>query len=204
MARITDPQTRQATRARFLRAAAREFAQVGFEEANISTIAEQAGLGKGTIYLYFESKRDLFLALLQSIAQRQLAVARTALEQQGRLEQQLEALFLAFVQLAIEDAEEFHVFMSALYGVNRAFQHEAVLLLREFVRLLGGVLARATPHRPLTPAEQEARALWVFSATESLVLAARALGYSERQLMGLAPTITALLVNGLRGSSPAR
>lgn len=200
MARITDPQTRQATRDRFLRAAAREFAQVGFEEANISTIAEQAGLGKGTIYLYFESKRDLFLALLQSIAQRQLAVARTALAQHGTLEQRLKALFLAFVQLAIEEDEEFHVFMSALYGVNRAFQSEAVLMLREYITLLGGVLAQASPGQRLTPAELEVRALWVFSATESLILAARALGHSERQLMSLAPAITALLLDGLRGS----
>src|SRR5579885_947797 len=137
MPRSTDPQTRQATRDRFLQAAARVFAQVGYEEANINIIAEQAGLGKGTIYLYFPSKQDLFLALLQTIAQRQLTAARAALASSPNLEKQLEALFLGFVRLAIEDAEGFHVYMSALYGVNPAFQSQAVLLLRVY-RAVGG------------------------------------------------------------------
>src|SRR5215831_11920242 len=123
--RSTDPQARQATRERLLYSAAREFAQIGFDQANINTIAEQAGLGKGTIYLYFSSKRDLFLELLQEIAIRQLAVVRAALASARTLEGRLEALWLAFVHLAQEDTESFQVYMSALYGVNRAFQAEA-------------------------------------------------------------------------------
>ncbi len=198
MPRSTDPQTRQATRDRFLQAAARVFAQVGYEEANINIIAEQAGLGKGTIYLYFPSKQDLFLALLQTIAQRQLTAARAALASSPNLEKQLEALFLGFVRLAIEDAEGFHVYMSALYGVNPAFQSQAVLLLREYIALLGDVLNKAGIYRNLNRAELEACALWVFSATESLVLAAQALGYTESQLVALAPTITTLLLHGLQ------
>src|SRR5215467_10153208 len=134
--RSTDPQAREATRDRLLRSAAHEFAQIGFDQANINTIAEQAGLGKGTIYLYFPSKRDLFLALLQSIATRQLAIVHAALTSQRTLQGQLEALWLAFVRLAMEDTEGFQVYMSALYGVNRAFQAEAVALLREYIALL--------------------------------------------------------------------
>jgi AcrR family transcriptional regulator len=198
MPRSTDPQTRQATRDRFLQAAAHVFAQVGYEEANINIIAEQAGQGKGTIYLYFPSKQDLFLALLETIAQRQLTAAHAAIASSSKLEQQLEALFLAFVRLAIEDAEGFHVYMSALYGVNRAFQSQAVLLLREYIALLGDVLNKAGIYRNINRAELEACALWVFSATESLVLAARALGYSESQLVALAPIITTLLLHGLQ------
>jgi hypothetical protein len=38
-----------------------EFARLGFDQANINTIAELAGIGKGTIYLYFENKRELFM-----------------------------------------------------------------------------------------------------------------------------------------------
>jgi len=53
MPRILDEETRQATRDHILRQAASEFARLGFEQANINTIAERAGIGKGTIYLYF-------------------------------------------------------------------------------------------------------------------------------------------------------
>jgi AcrR family transcriptional regulator len=199
MSRSTDPQARQAMRERFLRAAAQEFAQAGYEAANINVISEQAGAGKGTIYLYFPSKRDLFLALLEAIAERQLAVVRAALEQRQTLAEQLEALYLAFVRLAIEDAEGFQVYMSTLYGVNRAFQQEATRLLHEYISLLGAVLSKAVPGRQLESSWVETRALWLFSATESLVLTARVLGYSEHHLVALAPTIAALLLRGIEG-----
>jgi AcrR family transcriptional regulator len=178
--------------------AASEFAQVGFEQANINTIAERAGLGKGTIYLYFNSKQELFLAVLRTIAQRQLTVVRAALGG-GSFQQQLEALVSAFVRLAMEDSHGFHVYMSALYGVNRAFQAEAVKLLQEYVALLGKVLAQQPPYRHLDQARLEACALWLFSATESFVLAARVLGYNEYHLAGLTPTIAHLLIHGLGG-----
>ena len=199
MSRSTDPQVRQAMRERFLQAAVREFAKVGYEAANINVISEQAGAGKGTIYLYFPSKRDLFLALLDAIAQRHLAVVRSALEDHQTLAAQLEALFLAFVRLAIEDMEGFQVYMSTLYGVNRVFQQEATRLLHQYISLLSAVLAHAVPDRRLEPAWVEARALWLFSATQSLVLTEGVLGYSERQLVAQAPTIAVLLLRGLEG-----
>ncbi len=196
MPRSTDPQIRQATQDRLLRMAAREFAQVGFEQANINTIAERAGLGKGTIYLYFPSKQDLFIALLRAIAQRQLAIVRAALLS-GSLQYQVEALVSAFVRLAIEDPDGFHVYMSALYGVNRVFQAEAVRLLQGYIALLGSVLAQQPAYRQVDSARLEACALWLFSATESFVLAARALGYNDQRLAALTPTIAHLLLHGL-------
>ena len=199
MSRSTDPQARQATRERFLQAAAREFAQVGYEAANINVISEQAGSGKGTIYLYFPSKRDLFLALLQAIAERQLMVVRDALGHGRTLAEQLEALFLAFVRLASEDTEGFQVYMSALYGVNRAFQQEATRLVQDYIALFGSVLTQAIPGRKLEPPWVQARALWLFSATYSLVLTTHVLGYSENQLVALAPTMATLLLRGLEG-----
>jgi AcrR family transcriptional regulator len=198
--RSTDPQTRQATRERLLRSAAREFSQIGFDQANINTIAEQAGLGKGTIYLYFPSKHDLFLELLQAIATRQLAVVRAALASKPTIQGQLEALWLAFVRLAMEDTEGFQVYMSALYGVNRAFQAEATALLREYISLLSSILAKAGHSKQPPQPELEIRALYLFSATESFVLAARVLGYTEKQLAAMAPSIATLLMYGLPGT----
>lgn len=172
---------------------------MGFDQANINTIAEQAGLGKGTIYLYFPSKHDLFLALLQAVATRQLALVRAALASARTFQGQLEALWLAFVRLALEDTEGFQVYMSVLYGVNRTFQTEAIALLRDYLSLLSSVLAQNGQGRHYTPAELEIRALFLFSATESFVVAARALGYNEQQMVALAPTIATLLLHGLPG-----
>src|SRR6266542_2337395 len=95
MPKIVDEQMREATRARIIGVAASEFARLGFDQANINVIAEQAGMGKGTIYLYFENKRDLFLAMLRSIASGQLAEIRAALAADGTIHQRLVRLYRA-------------------------------------------------------------------------------------------------------------
>lgn len=45
-----------------LEAASRVFAQRAFHEVLIEEIAAEAGIGKGTIYRYFETKDDLYFA----------------------------------------------------------------------------------------------------------------------------------------------
>jgi AcrR family transcriptional regulator len=61
----TTPQDREAKRLRILEAAAAEFAQYGFDNASIESIASRAGFGKGTIYNYTGSKDQLFSECLQ-------------------------------------------------------------------------------------------------------------------------------------------
>lgn len=41
----------------------RVFAREGYYRAKMEAVAEEAGIGKGTVYEYFKSKTDLFLAL---------------------------------------------------------------------------------------------------------------------------------------------
>jgi len=47
-----------------LDAASRIFSKKGFSKANTDQIAKAANLGKGTIYRYFKSKKDLFLSVV--------------------------------------------------------------------------------------------------------------------------------------------
>ncbi|MDI6601619.1 MAG: TetR/AcrR family transcriptional regulator [Thermoanaerobacteraceae bacterium] len=46
-------------------AAASIFARDGFDRAKMEDISSQAGIGKGTIYEYFKSKRDLFQEVIK-------------------------------------------------------------------------------------------------------------------------------------------
>ncbi len=59
MSRKADPARRDA----ILKAARKIFQDVGFEAANMAQIATLAGSAVGTLYLHFESKTDLALAL---------------------------------------------------------------------------------------------------------------------------------------------
>jgi AcrR family transcriptional regulator len=52
------------SRDRLLEAAARVFAERGYERASVDEIAAEAGLSKGTLYWNFKSKDELFFALM--------------------------------------------------------------------------------------------------------------------------------------------
>jgi AcrR family transcriptional regulator len=202
MPKIVDEQMREATRAHIMRVAASEFAHLGFDQANINVIAEHAGIGKGTIYLYFENKRDLFLAMLRFIAQAHLGVIRTTLAAEGTLRQRLERLFRAFAHLAEEESDTFNVSMSALYGVNRAFQTEATKLLRDYVAVIALLLEQSQARGEIRIQHVEATALMILSLTESYILSAKVLGQSEHMIAGQASQVVDLILRGIGTSAP--
>jgi len=59
------------------------FTQKGFDEARMDDIAEETGLSKGTLYLYFKSKDDLIIAILDRMFQREFK--QLEILQQGNL-----------------------------------------------------------------------------------------------------------------------
>lgn len=197
MPKVVDEQMREATRQRIIHEAAKEFARLGFDQANINTIAELAGIGKGTIYLYFENKRELFLAMLRYIAQTQISSVRSALAHQGTLQERLEHLFQAFSHLANEESDSFNVYMSALYGVNRAFQTEATKLLRDYLAVIALMLEESQSRGEISCKNIDSSALMVLSLTESYVLSARVLGRSEQEIAQEATNVAQLIIHGL-------
>jgi len=61
------------TRERIITSAARVFARKGYHGASLDEVAADAGLTKGAVYWHFQSKADLFLALLDARFQRDTA-----------------------------------------------------------------------------------------------------------------------------------
>ena len=51
---------------RLLSAAEREFSRVTFDKASINKIIQQAGISRGSFYMYFEDKKDLLRHILSS------------------------------------------------------------------------------------------------------------------------------------------
>ena len=58
------------TRDKLLEAAEVEFGEKGFHEAGISGITYRAGVALGTFYTYFESKEEIFRALVRYMSRR--------------------------------------------------------------------------------------------------------------------------------------
>lgn len=58
------------TRARLVAAAEQVFAGVGYHDASIVKITEEAGVGLGTFYLYFPGKKEIFDEVVADLNQR--------------------------------------------------------------------------------------------------------------------------------------
>ena len=68
MKRARSEDAKDARRQALLVAAMDQFYERGFAAARMQDIARRAGLSKGTLYLYFDSKDDLFRALIDTFA----------------------------------------------------------------------------------------------------------------------------------------
>ncbi|GBC85166.1 HTH-type transcriptional repressor BepR [bacterium HR11] len=90
-----------ATRRRIVEAALRVFARRGYHEATMDDIAAASRLSKGALYLYFPSKQDLFLSLVDSLAdmlvrRMEAAMAAAGPSRRQKLRAALEAGFRLF------------------------------------------------------------------------------------------------------------
>jgi len=59
--------------AEILDAATSLFAELGYNDADTQALVEKLGVGKGTLYRYFPSKRELFLAAVDRVMRRMTA-----------------------------------------------------------------------------------------------------------------------------------
>jgi AcrR family transcriptional regulator len=96
-------QERARRKAEIMQAARAVFAQAGFRRTTVEAVAEQAEIGKGTIYLYFESKEALRAELVLQAMAELTAQLKAASDRCSVLhpEQKLHALgntYLAFAQ----------------------------------------------------------------------------------------------------------
>ncbi len=77
--RPPNPLLQDRRRTEILDSATLVFAQHGFAETDVQVIADQTGVGKGTVYRYFPSKGELFLAAVDHGMQNlKVAVDRAA------------------------------------------------------------------------------------------------------------------------------
>src|SRR6478735_9171940 len=84
------------TRRKLLEAAEAVFAELGYHDASIVKITEAAGVGQGTFYLYFASKKDVFDELVVDLNHR-VRHAMTEAASQGATRAEKERLGFAAV-----------------------------------------------------------------------------------------------------------
>ena len=110
------------TRNRLLEAAENVFAELGYHDASIVKITEAAGVGQGTFYLYFASKKDVFDELVRDLNRR---VRHAMKDASSRGETRVEAELLGFGAYFRFTAEH-----PALYRIIRQAEFVSPEMLR--------------------------------------------------------------------------
>jgi AcrR family transcriptional regulator len=110
-----DIRTRRETE--ILDAATQLFSEYGYSRADTQTLADRLGVGKGTIYRYFPSKRELFLAAVDRLMHRLYeSIAAATKHVEDPIDRMLEAInaYLVFfkdrpeiVELMIQERAHF-------------------------------------------------------------------------------------------------
>ncbi|MFL5339442.1 MAG: TetR/AcrR family transcriptional regulator [Gemmataceae bacterium] len=109
---------------RMLDAAARLFGHQRFHEVRMDDVANEAGVGKGTIYRYFEDKDQLYLALLDRAARQLHSRIREAVSAARTPQRKLEALAGASLEFFDEQPHVFDLIQraDALHGWDTPWQ----------------------------------------------------------------------------------
>lgn len=131
--------------AEILQAAVEEFAENGFANAKIQSIATRAGVAKGTVYLYYATKEEIFEAIVRDRIQPVFAMASAMSEQwQGTQADLLRQIVTHFYGQMIENDERRMILKTLISEGGRfselaAFYHREILvgarkMLRELIR----------------------------------------------------------------------
>lgn len=195
--RSPDPESR---RGAILAAARGVFARKGFGDTTVEEIAATARIAKGTVYLYFRSKRDLYAAVLtDGVAE--LSAAVTARMGEARtLERKVRAYVQARAGYFDEHREFFTLYLAEFAGV---FRHPGRRSDSDFERLylahvsrLEQILQDSMPGR--ARARRSARTLAFALADLTRGLAVRQLrGWSRVALADEIECVIELVLKGL-------
>jgi AcrR family transcriptional regulator len=195
-------------------AAAKVFARQGLHGASLDQVAREAGITKGTIYLYYKSKEDLFLATLRQHSARVFAAMEPAGQtgSQGDSRRRIES-FAAMAYRTIGSPEAFPLIQMVLAEAGR-FPETAELFFREILlknnQRLAAVLeegiAAGTLRRvdPLVAARSLIGMLLVFVLSQKVLGGERVLPLPERRIVR---TVTSIFLDGIarpRGKRPGR
>ena len=162
----------QAKRAAILNAARCLFAHKGFSETNVNDIAAEAGIAKGTIYLYFPSKEQIYMAALLEDARRLDSVTRERMEAVTWWRDKIEA----YVRVRLEYLESrtafFRIYLAEIRSMllrGLPVHPDFFQVVRESEGLLGQTIAAAAARGDIREVDPELAASAVVDLTRGLM-----------------------------------
>lgn len=165
--------------AEILEAAHKIFAQNGFSGTSVEAIAQEAGIAKGTLYLYYSSKHEIYWAALRNGLVALCGELRQQMEAADTVEDKLRA-YVATKLSFFEQHRDFFKIYHAEFGnaVAHPIHKDFTELLLEQLHMIKSVLSEGLRQHKFREMDLESVAFAVFDITRGAITQ-RLLGYSQ-------------------------
>jgi AcrR family transcriptional regulator len=168
------PNVSEERKNQILEAAIAVFARLGFRSARMDDVAEQAGLSKGALYLYYKSKDAIIAALLNYFFTQEFKRLQTLVEteQGGSVTDQAMAFAhqlaqaMQWMRRLMPIAFEFY----ALAGRNQEVRHSLKQYYQDYCRVLARLIERGIEQGEFRAVDAQATATTLVALYEGLAL----------------------------------
>jgi AcrR family transcriptional regulator len=165
-------------------AARKVFAQKGYSAATVEDIAAAAGLAKGTVYLYYESKRDIYFAALKSGIEEMYSALSAKLQSASTPEEKLRTLIAVKLTYFEDNRDFFKIYYSELGNIcihPGAIDNDFRTLYLENAKMIEGILKEASRKKAIRTLRTEQAAFAISEVIRGVVIQ-RVLGWSKSKI----------------------
>lgn len=128
-------------RLQIIQAAAAIFSRDGLERARVEDIAKLAGIGKGTIYLYFSHKEEILEEGIKYFANQRIDQLKILLSKYRSPLKKLTTLLNLSIKIAQKDPDIFFMNYAALLSTHKDLRQRAVSeFFTRYVELVRDIL----------------------------------------------------------------
>jgi TetR/AcrR family transcriptional regulator len=119
-------------RERFISEAARLFAERGFSQTDMAELASRAGVAKGSVYDYFDSKEDLYLHVCRDGLERSRRAVYSGIDPSWDIYRQLRRIFGQGVRFADSHPEYVAMYLNISSAGMETFAEDLALEVEKF------------------------------------------------------------------------
>ncbi len=123
-----------------LDAALKQFAEDGYSQATMQSIAKRAGVGKGTTYEYFPSKEALFSEVISNGVNRTMTSLDEELQKPGSVREKVERMYLKYLELYRAEVELKSVVLNDFGNIPKQFHQQLKTKQIEFIQVMDKVV----------------------------------------------------------------
>ena len=193
-------------RTREILAAARRLMQGrGVEAVTMEEIAGAAGVAKGTVYLYFQSKDELVQALISQVGENILAEIEAVVEAPGTASQKVQQVASILLDYLMRERALFPAYARELLrggrGAAKTYWRKLQEMEEKFVDLVTRLFAQGIAAGQFIPANPRLLAFMLRGLVRSVGYFQMSEGQEEAVKEAL-PVLLTLLSSGLAPKSP--